>query len=1692
MKRLFLLIFSAVAMASASAAPGDFDLSFNGSGFATTAIGGTATAKGIALQADGKMVVAGYATIGSIYQPALARYNTNGSLDTSFGVSGVVLTNLGNSGAFLEDVTIQADGKIIVAGTTYTTQGTAFLVMRYDVNGSLDSSFDGDGVSIVNVTPYDDVAFSVAIQSDGKIVAGGYARGASPVISFAAVRYNTDGSLDSNFGSAGKLTLGVGGYQSDTGLAMNLQSDNKILMTGYCKVINTDRLGIARLLPIGTMDSNFDGDGIVISSIGSPGGDIPQSIKVQNDGKIVVGGYTYQGGTTNQDLFVARFLPNGSPDSSFDGDGKVITTLTTVNDYGFDLSFQKNGKIFIVGSSGQSANCAVVRYHANGSLDTTFAGTGIKTLGLSSGSEQFYSTAITPDGRIVAAGLLQVGSRQDFLIARFIGDEPEIGIDQPAGAPLVDGTATVDFGVMATGGSIDRTFTITNSGNSNLGGFAFSFDGPHASEFQVVAAPPAEVGPGGSASFTVRMTAGGGGTRTATLRVASWDVDEDPFDIQLQGQGGGAPDIAVFAGPADTSPELSDGQVEPVDFGSVDAELATAERVFTLKNTGNLPLTIGSITAAAGFSVVSQPAAAIAPGGTAQLTLRFSPQQAIPYAGLVTISSNDPDTESEFAFAVTGTGVHLIPQEIGVAYPRGTDLVSGGPVLNMGRTAVNVAALAHLTVRTDGAPLTISGIHVTGAGFSLVDPPSFPLTIGKMRSMEFVVQLTSPAPLAAQGTFTLQSDDADEAVFTISLAGVVANAATNRSPVIWGRQKWDGRELLGAKYTRLSAGNGHTVALRSDGSVLGWGFNSSGQASPPPGLIGLRAIAAGNNHTLALKDDQTVVGWGLNTSGQTTVPVGLNDAKAIAAGNSHSVALKSDGTVVAWGSNSAGQTTVPAGLGGVVAVAAGNGASHTIALKGDGTVVAWGSNSSGQTTIPAGLSGVTAIAAGTNHSLALKRDGTVVAWGASSSGQTAVPAGLADVVAIAAGANHSVALKRDGTVVAWGLNTSGQTTVPAGLAGVQAIAAGGSHTLALMSDGSITAWGSNSVNQSIPPEALANLETMAFSTGHALALKSDGSVIAWGSNSSGQTTIPGGLSGVRALAAGNSHSAALQSDGTVVAWGSNSFGQITVPGGLSGVQSIAAAAGGSHTVVLKNDGTVVAWGLNTSGQATVPAGLSGIRAIAAGNSHTLALKNDGTVVAWGLNTSGQSTVPAGLTGVQAIAAGGTHSVALKNDGTVVAWGANGSGQTTIPAGLTNIQAIAAGTSHTVALKIDGTVVAWGSNTSFQTTTPAGLSSVTALTSGGDQSALLTPALGLPEAAAPEIAVHLGTLVSDPALTDNQTVAVDFGSTTMGTPAIRSFTITNTGVANLIISGINLPSGFQLVSGGPVFPAVLSTGGTATWQVGVGSLSGTLSGNMEIHSNDPDEAVFEIPLAGVVTMPPDIHVLAGADDNAPVLTDGDTVNFGITPMGVRVTNVFRLKNLGGTPLHVAALNLPGGFEHVGVFSPLTLGPGMGHNFELRFVTNTVAGTAIGAMAILSDDPDEGSFDLNLSGTVLSFTTDTDGDGLSDASEFQLGGFGYNWQVSQPALVDSLFDNANHAGLFRADQVHTLRLQIPQTFRDMATGNLNLTLDWKKSTNLTNFLDFPAPPGSAVSINPQGDVEFEFPSTDNAAFYRIEME
>jgi alpha-tubulin suppressor-like RCC1 family protein len=729
--------------------------------------------------------------------------------------------------------------------------------------------------------------------------------------------------------------------------------------------------------------------------------------------------------------------------------------------------------------------------------------------------------------------------------------------------------------------------------------------------------------------------------------------------------------------------------------------------------------------------------------------------------------------------------------------------------------------------------------------------------------------------------------------------------------------------LSGKTVVAVSAGNTHSVALCSDGTVAAWGANSSGQL--------------GNNSTTASTAPVAVTADGV-LSGKTVV--------AVSAGYGYSMALCSDGSVVAWGRNNSGQlgdnsttnSNVPVAviatgvLAGKQVVSVSAGAEHSLALCSDGTVAAWGDNTFGglgddsttDSSVPIAvaatgvLSGktVVAVSAGDNHSLALCSDGTVAAWGANHSGQlgnnsmfnSGVPVAVSatgvlsgkTVVALSAGYRYSLALCSDGTVAAWGDNSSGKlgnnsataSSVPVAvtttglLSGktVVAVSAGASHSLALCSDGTLAAWGSNyygqmgnmlTISSRVPVAVstsglISGARFTTFSSGsqayHSLALvalpptiptvamptisRVTASTTSFGGNvtSDGDATITergiiysetsansnpsiGGNGVVKVTTTGTTGPFTTSVTGlnaqtsySFKAYATNALGTgytnvetfgwalgnlaasytaaDNIPQTLPSVTIISGSTAaltlgyppvaGTDLTVVKNTGLslirgvfsnlaqgqtvklsyggvdynfvvnyyggtgndlvlvwkhkrLLAWGWNEYGQmgnnrtnnGRVPLAVSAtgvlagktVVSVAAGYKHSVALCSDGTVATWGANSSGQlgnnsttaSSVPVAVTAdgvlsgktVVAVSAGYDYSVALCSDGTLAAWGYNWAGQLgdnstanrKVPVAVTatgvlsgkTVVAIAAGNSHSVALCSDGTVVAWGYN-----------------------------------------------------------------------------------------------------------------------------------------------------------------------------------------------------------------------------------------------------------------------------------------------------------------------------------------------------------------------------------------------------------
>ncbi len=423
-----LLIGLIGLLSTVSAAPGDLDTSFSQDGKLVEPVGSVVNVfdylQHTALQTDGKIVAIGYDSQFKI-GCEIVRYNTDGSLDTTFDGDGKTTVGMGmNSGCY--GVAIQPDGKIVGVGfsnTTVSSITTDFFVIRLNSDGSLDNSFDGDGKLTTDLLGFGDFATAVVIEADGKIVVAGEARNGTDS-DFGLVRYNADGSLDTTFDSDGKVTTGFLNNVPDAANAVIIQPDGRIIAVGFTRMSNNNNIfAVVRYNADGSLDTTFDGDGKVTTSFfGSS--DTAYSVALQSDGKIVVGGLAFSSLPTT-DVALARYNTNGSLDTTFDGDGKVTTDFSNGNDRASGIAIQPDGKIVAGGSTRPGPNnvsvLLIARYNSNGSLDTSFDGDGKVTTDFPNSREQGGPVLLQPDGKIVVAGYsdTQQFSDADFALARY-------------------------------------------------------------------------------------------------------------------------------------------------------------------------------------------------------------------------------------------------------------------------------------------------------------------------------------------------------------------------------------------------------------------------------------------------------------------------------------------------------------------------------------------------------------------------------------------------------------------------------------------------------------------------------------------------------------------------------------------------------------------------------------------------------------------------------------------------------------------------------------------------------------------------------------------------------------------------------------------------------------------------------------------------------------------------------------------------------------------------------------------------------------------------------------------------------------------------------------------------------------------------------------------------------------------------
>jgi uncharacterized delta-60 repeat protein len=422
---LALILVSCALVIDVEAAEGDLDPTFGIAGKVTTDFIGYNSAVDVAVQRDDKIIVVGNTGGFPASNFLVARYHSDGSLDTSFGDGGKVVTDFGGFEAATA-LALQQDGKIVVAGIACAAsdevlRGCDFAVARYNGDGSPDASFGNSGKVTTDVlSNHSGVASAVAVQRDGRIVVAGRAN-SSTSTDFALVRYNSDGSLDVHFGNAGKVTTDF--RSADEVRAIALQRDGKIVAAGTTSSGADNDFALARYRTDGSLDPSFGDGGKVITDFFGDSSEAASDVAIQANGRIVVVGTVRINGTFGSDFLVARYRSDGTLDRSFGDGGKVTTEFGgfSVFSEGAAVVLQADGRLVVAGSAFGTDDAisvfALARYNKDGSLDTRFGDGGTVTTDFGDFA-QASGVTLQRDGEIVVVGSTE-SADIDFALARY-------------------------------------------------------------------------------------------------------------------------------------------------------------------------------------------------------------------------------------------------------------------------------------------------------------------------------------------------------------------------------------------------------------------------------------------------------------------------------------------------------------------------------------------------------------------------------------------------------------------------------------------------------------------------------------------------------------------------------------------------------------------------------------------------------------------------------------------------------------------------------------------------------------------------------------------------------------------------------------------------------------------------------------------------------------------------------------------------------------------------------------------------------------------------------------------------------------------------------------------------------------------------------------------------------------------------
>ena len=426
---------------------GTLDSSFGTSGSTTTTTGSNDSIRSIALDSQGRIIAGGYSRSGGVDKFTLARYSSNGVLDTSFGTSGFTTTTFGptDPSGTVASITLDSQGRIIAGGSALIGGVNKFVLARYTTNGALDTSFGTSGFTTTSPGSNDTVR-SIALDAQGRIIAGGSSL-IGGVNKFVLARYTTNGALDTSFGTSGFTTTTPG--TNDTIVSITLDSQERIIAGGQ-SWIGSNKFALTRYTANGALDTSFGTSGFTTTTPGTDDG--IYSITLDSQERIIASGGAQVGG--NYTFALARYTTNGTLDTSF-GTSGFNTSTKGSSDGSSSVALDVKGRIIVAGVAKIDTvnKFALARYTADGALDTSFGTSGFTTTTIGSNAG-IIAIIRDSQGRIIAGGYALDGSKK-FALSRYLILRVPIFTLSTTSETASAGSAVTGYVITSSGGAID-------------------------------------------------------------------------------------------------------------------------------------------------------------------------------------------------------------------------------------------------------------------------------------------------------------------------------------------------------------------------------------------------------------------------------------------------------------------------------------------------------------------------------------------------------------------------------------------------------------------------------------------------------------------------------------------------------------------------------------------------------------------------------------------------------------------------------------------------------------------------------------------------------------------------------------------------------------------------------------------------------------------------------------------------------------------------------------------------------------------------------------------------------------------------------------------------------------------------------------------------------------------------------------